>query len=814
MMSWKKKWSSSFTVARSSSTVASFAELFARLFSIFVLLPLLSSLFSTNTFDDFTVELGFVPVAHAFAFTPHPHPRHPSLHSTYTKRQQGADETNLFSRSSTILKSSTGSSSNSNGDHGDDKEEEWRSFRARLVQKGLPSLIDNSSSLEQSISSNDNKNNNSNESNNDNKNNIRYAHESTPLVEVGTILISIPTTDLCQALEQQYWHRSVVLVTKAATDPRKGDVETVPDEELAEGANRGRWSYRGVLLNRFTDLVLYDVDDSSSSSSSSSNSSESESESESETGGEEQKHMNISQEKSGWKIQRGGDLLGIDSSQGHTEFMCLHHISRLDPNVRTVSNKLVGDLCSVSLSDAQNLCKKYPSKYSPNDFFTFGGFCSWRPGQLELEMGEDREEWLALSIDDQSILEKLQHQVHESTTIVAQFSSSSSSSSSKGPNMSRGFLETGTTMWRDFLTMVDVSESSATERLPAGQLDFYDRMLDIWAEDNLIVDKDESVDNIFVGNDSTDAIGPGTLLRAKSNVSNDILLFEKEIIRCLVLVLEDTCDATVGIMLNHPLAAAVECIDGKPPLPLRYGGPIDVPTWKDGSFCEDFEGEDDEEDEMYEGFEDYQNGVATDNQFVFDDSSRDDIEYDEYSNDIEEDESPFIWIHRDVALGSRGADGGGGSQLGTSGVWIIKENDAIKSLQSGFLCLEDTMVFSGVCIWEKGPDLGVCGGGLREQVDALESLEVIHACNEQNDNDVIESIWDILSKGQNVLVKETFESNIDAAIDAWESCTDRLELPVSQRKVELSDAALRAWIGVNLLGDPLGTLIEVKNKAK
>mmetsp|Transcript_28636 Transcript_28636/g.33283 ORF Transcript_28636/g.33283 Transcript_28636/m.33283 type:complete len:724 (+) Transcript_28636:24-2195(+) len=722
MMSRWKKWSGSFSATSTTAVCAAIA-----LISIFL------------SCIDFTVELG----SHAFA-------PYPSLH--YTKGLIRADKRLL----SSVLKSS-----------GDDEGEEWRAFRARLVQKGLPSLDDKVTvdciSLEHSDS------------------NSRYAHESTPLVEVGTILISIPTTDLCQALEQQYWHRAVVLITEAAKDPRKGDVETVPDEELAQGANRGRFSYRGVLLNRFTDLVF-----------------------DSET--VEQKERNS--QGSGWKIQRGGDLLGLDSSNGHTEFICLHHLSPSDPNVRAVSKKLVGDLSCVSFSDAQSLCKKYSSKYSPDDFFIFGGFCSWRPGQLEMEMGEEREEWLALSIDDNSILEELQHQVHESK-IVTKFSSN-------GPNMSRGFLDTGTAMWRNFLALVDVSESSATERLPAGQLDFYDRMLNIWAEDNLILDKN-GVDSIVADNDSTDLIGPGTLLRAKSHVSNDIILFEKEIIRCLVLVLEDTCDATVGIMLNHPLAAAVECIEGKPPLPLRYGGPIDVPTWKDGRFCEDFDGEDDEEeDEMYEGFGDFQNGVAPDYHFLFDDSSRGDIDYDDNGRDEEEDESPFIWIHRDAALGSRGPDGGGGSQLGTSGVWLIKENDALKSLQSGFLCLEDTMVFSGVCIWEKGPDLGVCGGGLREQVDALESLEVVQACNDQNDNDAIESIWDILSKRQNVLVKETFESNVDAAIDAWESCTDRMDLPVGQSssKVGLSDAALRAWLSVNLLGDPLGTFIEVKNRAK
>ena len=59
--------------------------------------------------------------------------------------------------------------------------------------------------------------------------------------------------------------------------------------------------------------------------------------------------------------------------------------------------------------------------------------------------------------------------------------------------------------------------------------------------------------------------------------------------------------------------------------------------------------------------------------------------------------------------------------MGTSDVWLINEDDALKAMQLGALCLKDTMVFSGVCIWEKRPGLGICGGGLREQIDAMHS---------------------------------------------------------------------------------------------
>ena len=56
-------------------------------------------------------------------------------------------------------------------------------------------------------------------------------------------------------------------------------------------------------------------------------------------------------------------MLGLDSSKGQTKFVCFHHLSRSDPNVREASTKLVGGLYWMTLGDAQRLCKIYPSSY-------------------------------------------------------------------------------------------------------------------------------------------------------------------------------------------------------------------------------------------------------------------------------------------------------------------------------------------------------------------------------------------------------------------------------------------------------------------
>jgi len=165
------------------------------------------------------------------------------------------------------------SSSSRNNNVQKEEEEEWRAFRARLVQNGLPTSLDDNSKLH-------NDDHDTSKSCNDDK---HYAHITTPLVEIGSILLSIPTRDICQGLEQQYWHRSVVLITNVTSNVVNGepiDTLDVPEDQLANGDKYGRWSYRGVLLNRITDLLYVDSN-------------------------------NDDVYDRGWKVHRGGDLLGL-----------------------------------------------------------------------------------------------------------------------------------------------------------------------------------------------------------------------------------------------------------------------------------------------------------------------------------------------------------------------------------------------------------------------------------------------------------------------------------------------------------------------
>lgn len=635
----------------------------------------------------------------------------------------------------------------------EEEEIDWRAFRASLVQNGLPSLDNDLPPRSGSAAGVPNS----------------YAHITTPLVEVGSILVSIPTTDLCQGLDQQYWHRSVVLITEVSDNLVNGNIEqTVPDEELAMGEKRGKWSYRGLMLNRHTNSILLGSDDDTATVE----------EYESDT----------------WKIQRGGDLLGLDSNSG-TQFACLHQLGQ---HSDAASSNVVGNISYTTLSIAQALCNENPTKYRPDDFVTFGGFCSWRPGQLEREMGEERAEWIVLSVDWQSIWNELQLQREKATQVIA---------GDYDDEAHEILLHAGTTMWRNFLEKIGMKEEQATSRLPAGQLGFYDSMLNVWAEEQLVlgsVNKDDCNDDDVVGSDpqkTTKTIRPGAIARATSPPTNDMLLYDAEFLRSTILVLDETADYTVGVILNHPMSAAIECKESEDPLPIRYGGPIDIEMWRDGSYRDEYfeDDEDDDDNSDDEIFMDYNNDGV-----IFEDVAFDDDVYD--GDTGFEDESSFLWIHRNRLLGLKKV----GTQLGSSHFWLINENDALDHIHAGTLQLHDTMVFSSVSIWEKGAELGMYGGGLREQVDGLHSMEIVTV-----DDHRMDDVWQILAN-QNVLTKETLDTNIDATIKAWKLMSSDKGTGVQNQnhdrhksKEILSTAALKAYLARNLLGDPLNTLVEL-----
>lgn len=312
----------------------------------------------------------------------------------------------------------------------------------------------------------------------------------------------------------------------------------------------------------------------------------------------------------------------------------------------------------------------------------------------------------------------------------------------------------GLDMWELLIDRID-KHDEAISHIPSGQLRFYDRILQAWVNTNLVLrSPDETILAQNITSAGSSPLEPGTLVRARMKAKGlacpPFLLSEQDFHRSIILVLSDSDESTVGVHLNLPLSGVIQVTETIT-MPIRYGGPVDP------------------------------------------------------GNESEDDEDSFVWIHRSPEL----IKAKEGTPLGTSGFWSIEEDDAVEALQSGDGSPDDIMVFSGICIWEKGEDLGVIGGGLREQVDAMETMEIVPP-------NKADTIWRLLN-GQEVLTKETLDTNLKIAISAWEAAGDdgdqddsTHESSTNQDDISLADAALRAWAAVSLLDEPTTTLIELK----
>jgi len=588
---------------------------------------------------------------------------------------------------------------------GGKEEEDWRAFRARLVQTGIktPDQIatDRADEDEEKVKK---------------KKKNRWTFSTDKNVERGTILLSIPTLDLCQGIAQNYFHRCVVLVTD--TDVRwEGD----EDSAAVQGEESEVGGVRGILLNRPTNLVV-----------------------------EEEGDGNVD----GWNIWYGGDISGLQTLQTGqpTEFVCLHTLNTKAS--RDVSIEVIAGLSYTTLDGARKLVTDGDAKTT--DFYSFGGYCAWRPGQLQLlEMGEDRDEWYSVSMDKESILNELDRlkQQGEGDELI-----------------------TGVEMWDRLVETIGKGESVA-KRLSATRLKFYDGMLNAWAEENLVYGSMEDLGGDAIATllrytkEAPKDIQLGMIVRAaiRSAVADSekedtppFMLADQELHRGTVLILEESDASTIGVILNLPMGGEVEIMDGVS-LPLRYGGPIGAEDTLDA--------------------------------------------YDEDEKDVDESD-PFTWLHyRDPSLPQANV----GTPLGKSGIYSLTDEEVITAIQEGKVKGSEIIVLAGLCVWEKDDELGLQGGGMMEQVRSLGVFEI--ECNSDGsaaDTKRISKMWSLLEK-QQVLTSESMGGNIDIALSIWEAFDEESPETGSGAKADkavLADAALQAWVSVNLLGEPLSTDIE------
>ena len=613
----------------------------------------------------------------------------------------------------------------------DNGEEDWRAFRAKLVQTGIRTP-DQMSALEEG-SADDVR---------DATNDSRWVFSTDKNVERGTILLSIPTLDLCQGIAQNYFHRCVVLVTdtdvhwaSAAAD-KEEDKETAAEDESSNNNENVHvqselGGIRGILLNRPTNLIVEEDDTNTG-----------------DDGGKDDDEL------PGWNIWYGGDISGLHHLQtdGQTEFVCLHTLT--SEASQDVSVEVIPGLSYTTLDGARKLVADGDASIS--DFYSFGGYCAWRPGQLQLlEMGADRDEWVSVSMDSASVLDELARL-------------------KEVQNESKEPYITGVNMWDRLIDAIGRSDT-ATNRLSEKRLKFYDGMLDAWAEENLSYGSIEDLGGDAIAvllrlttEDQPKEIVPGMLVRStlrnalaetEKEDTPPFMLQDQELHRGTVLILEESETSTIGCILGLPLGGEVEIMDGVT-LPLRYGGPI---------------------------------------------GTEDTLEaYDEDEKDVDEGD-PFTWIHwRDPSLPQAGV----GSQLGKSGMYSLTDEEVITSLQSNKIQGDEVIVLAGLCVWEKDESLGLQGGGMLEQVRSLGAFEVVCGSDGSKANaDTQNKLWKIIQR-QQVLTSESMASNLSLTLAAWDVFGTADRDTKQTNKEALADAALQAWVSINLLGEPLSTDIE------
>ena len=291
----------------------------------------------------------------------------------------------------------------------------------------------------------------------------------------------------------------------------------------------------------------------------------------------------------------------------------------------------------------------------PEDFQVYCGFAAWSPGQLQKEL--ERNNWYMASVDSQTILQELLSRPEEKDNIDP----------------------FGLDAWRKFAERIGRvnNTNTAAER-------FDDCMLLEWIRTHLLAEgNEEEVLSL------PPTRPPGTILRA----SGPFLLDNQEFHKSLLLVLEDTPAATIGVLLNLPGAENITG-DDNATIPIRYGGKFGI----QGKL-----------------------------------------------------EKPITWYHCDESL--REARVGNPVGLSQSAIWTCTREDAETAIEMGLADLDDFIVTKGATVLKKTNDVASLKALEKFQViprsavphiwEALLSQEGITTDTLDEYIDISDSIWTV-----------------------------------------------------------------------
>ena len=441
-----------------------------------------------------------------------------------------------------------------NANDEDDDDVDWRSFRAHLV-----SIYDQDVNTITPATNHHQKSTsffNEGEDGDEEMHNS-WIYETGTTIETGTVLLhridntqdddgSSSNSNAGYGLARQYLHKSVVLILEHEDNEHAG-------------------SSKGIILNRPTDLILHDHNESECDTSSS----------------KQTKKKNNNKDNcrdDGFSIWYGGCDWGIHTKS--PKFFCLHSVKSYV--AKQYSEQVMNGIYFTSVQNAKDLVANGYAK--PSDFWVFAGFMEWERGELIEEVEEGN--WCTVATDG-SIVKKglkiltdadaidIEHAGVQTWTMLMDLIHQNDDSLHNNKNKKKEK--------RLFGTKKKINEN------------FDDLMFEEWAKRHLRFDEaplflEDNDELDSYGQSSAGAIPPGTLLRGSSS-GFPFLLSEQEFHKSLVLVVQDDYELSAGLILNHPTSNAFDISlsdeSGIFPkknsisFPTRFGGNYGGPTIHD-----------------------------------------------------------------------------------------------------------------------------------------------------------------------------------------------------------------------------------------
>jgi putative AlgH/UPF0301 family transcriptional regulator len=342
----------------------------------------------------------------------------------------------------------------------------------------------------------------------------QWAYDSGTVIEQGAVILGGVEQDYGFGLRQQYFHKAAILVLDH-------------DESFFT---------KGIILNRPTDLTLDD-------------------------------DVNPGVK---WRVWYGGDVQGISSDT--PDIICLHSLR--DAAVTKASIPVMKDIQWTSFDAAKKLVKAGAAK--PTDFWLFCGYAGWGAKQL---MGElQRKSWYMVATDSQTLLKELARQsagadprdagLETWTLLMNMIGRSSIADENAG-----GFDDLMLKEWAlKHLLSVEAGGGAGARDQAVGGLESTQDLEVMKPVDRLI----KRVAAVSLG----EAVMEGTVVRASSKDRSPFLLEGQELHKSLVLVLSDDERLSIGVILNRPGSKGLEIqvqekgtgSSKQLKVPLRYGG--------------------------------------------------------------------------------------------------------------------------------------------------------------------------------------------------------------------------------------------------